>query len=427
MADGNASPRFGAGRSSTPSAAVQDWQRGWPVVAAGAYGYMLISLGMLSMGAFMQPVQNAFHWTRAEFSSALSVYAVVGVLLAPLVGMLIDARGPRIVGVVGSLLAGATFALFATASESLIWWLALWVIFASACQLIMPTLWTAAIGSVFTVSLGLAIAVANAGSGVAAFVFPFAANVLIENFDFRTAYLVMGLGFGLPGALISALAMPAPGRRATPSEPRTATAGLPGMSLSEGLRSAIFYKISFAILVTNIVNMAVTVHLIPLLDGAGLTRDDAVNAAVVFGVASMAGKILGGIALDRYSSRLVAALVILLLVVAAAMLALPAMTFGWGASGALLFGLGYGALSPVYPYLVQRYFGQRAFGRIFGIMGSCYTFALATGPLLAGYVHDVTHSYLLFLGGGILLLLLCALLLASLGRYPVFEPARSDA
>src|SRR3954469_5018641 len=163
MTDSKASPVLAAAPPGGPSAAVQDWQRGWPVVLAGACGYMLISVGMLSLGAFMEPVQAALHWSRSEFSSGLTAMAIVGVLLPAPVGALIDRRGPRIVGTVGCLLAGASFALFATANESLLWWLILWVIFASACQLIMPTLWAAAIGSVFTVSLGLALAVANAG------------------------------------------------------------------------------------------------------------------------------------------------------------------------------------------------------------------------------------------------------------------------
>jgi MFS family permease len=137
----------------------------------------------------------------------------------------------------------------------------------------------------------------------------------------------------------------------------------------------------------------------------------------------MAGKVLVGFPLDRYAGRLVGAAVILLLIVAAAMLAVPAMSLAWGLTGALLFGLGYGALSPVYPYLASRHFGQQAFGRLFAIISICYTFALAIGPWLAGRIHDVTHSYLLFLGGGIPLLLLCALLLVSLGRYPDFTAA----
>ena len=102
------------------------------------------------------------------------------------------------------------------------------------------------------------------------------------------------------------------------------------------------------------------------------------------------------------------------------MMTVPAMSLGWAMSCALLFGLGYGSIAPVYPYLASRYFGRRAFGRLFGIISSCYNVALATGPLLAGYVHDKTHSYLFFLICGVPALLLCALLLMSFGRYPDF-------
>jgi MFS family permease len=374
------------------------------------------------MGAFMEPVQDAFRWSRAEYSSGLSVYAVVGVVLAPLIGVLIDRRGPRLVAVIGCLLVGVAFALLATASSSILWWLALWVIFASACQLIMPTLWSAAIAGTFTASLGLALSVAIAGSGLAAFVFPFVANALIEHFDFRIAYLVMGLGFGIPTAVISAFAMPPP--TAQPSSLSEQPRGEPahsGLSLPQGLRSLIFYKLALAILVTNLVSMALVVHLIPLLAGAGLTRDAAVFVAgAFFGIAAMVGKVLGGAALDRFAGRLVASGFVTLLIASVAMLALPAMTFAWATVAATMFGLAYGALAPVWPYLASRYFGLRAYGRLFGIMSSCYALALALGPMLAGHVHDLTHSYRIFLLGGLPALLVILLATLSLGRYPDF-------
>ncbi len=427
MADSNAPPAFAASPSLS-SAALRDWQAGWPVVAAGVFGYMLISLGMLSMGAFMAPVQDTFHWSRGEYSSGLSVFAVVGVVLAPVVGLLIDRRGPRQVAVVGCLLVGIAFALFATATGSIIWWLALWVLFASACQLIMPTLWSAAIAGVFTASLGLALSVAIAGSGVAAFLFPLVANALIEHFDFRTAYVVMGLGFGVPTALICVVAMPGPtARRAAASDAlETAPLPLPGVTLSQGLRTLIFYRLALAILVTNFVSMALVVHLIPLLMGAGMARNAAVYVAgAFFGIAALVGKVLGGVALDRLSGRLVSSVFVLLLIASVAMLALPAMTFNWAIVAASLFGLAYGALAPVWPYLASRYFGLRAYGRLFGIMSSCYALALALGPLTAGHVHDVAHSYQPYIFAGLPALLLILLATVSLGRYPDFaEPMK---
>jgi MFS family permease len=423
MTGSKAVPAFAETIPTVLSEVSQDWRRGWPVVVAGLFGYMMVSLGMMSMGAFMGPVQRAFHWTRSEYSSGLSVYAVVGVLLAPLVGMLIDWRGPRLVAVAGALLAGVTFSLFGTVNSSLVWWLVLWVMFASACQLIMPTLWSAAIAGVFTVSRGLAMSLALAGAALAGFIMPIMANLLIEHFGFRTAYVAMGLGFGSLVAAIGAAGMPGRLGRTNRSsaEPDVPAPALPGLTLAQGLRSSSFVKLAVAMLVANAVIYALAVHIIPLLTGAGLARDTAVMLAGILGLTSLAGKLVCGVAMDRYSGRLVASGFILLLIGGLAMLALPSMTLAWAIVAVLLTGLPYGALAPVFPYLVSRYFGLRAYGRLFGMLSSFYAIALATGPLLAGYVHDATHSYLPFLLGGIPALLLAILMLVSLGPYPDFS------
>src|SRR5882757_9002688 len=113
---------------SPPSrgAALQEWRGGWPVVVAGFFGFVLLSLGNMSVGAFMKPVTTDLHWTRSDFSIGLSVYAFVGVVMGPVVGALVDKWGVRLVAVIGSLLVGVTFALFATATGAIAPWLILW-------------------------------------------------------------------------------------------------------------------------------------------------------------------------------------------------------------------------------------------------------------------------------------------------------------
>src|SRR4051812_11214064 len=98
--------------ADTPGAASREWRKGWPVVVAGFFGFVLLSLGNMSMGAFMIPVTTDLHWTHSQFSAGLIVYAPIGVIMGPLVGMMIDKWGVRPVVVVGSLLVGITFSLF---------------------------------------------------------------------------------------------------------------------------------------------------------------------------------------------------------------------------------------------------------------------------------------------------------------------------
>ena len=59
-------------------------------------------------------------------------------------------------------------------------------------------------------------------------------------------------------------------------------------------------------------------------------------------------------------------------------------------------------------------FGTRSAGSIYGTLNLGYTFGVAIGPLLAGYVFDVTGSYsgaFLFAAGAIFLSFLLCLLI----------------
>jgi MFS family permease len=408
-----------AGSAGTVGGGLREWRRGWPVVGAGMYGYLLVSYGMMAIGAFMGPVQQAFGWTRAEFSSGLTVFALIGIPMPPLIGMLIDRVGPRRVAAIGSLVAGSAFALFATASSSLSYWFALWLIYALANQLIMPTLWSTAVARSFVASRGFALGITMIGSALAALLLPIVSNLLIEHLNFRNAYLAMGLSGGAIGAFISWLAMPGPGeRKPTAAAQQAPPAPLAGVSMREGLLSATFLKLALPLFFTNAMLYAMQVHLIELLRGAGLARDAAVYVSGSIGLTMIGAKIVIGLALDRVSGRLLLALCIATLATSLALLAAPAMTLGWAIAAVLVFGIAYGAMSPVYPYLISRYFGMRSFGGLFGVMNCLYTVAFALGPTLAGAIYDRTHSYSLLLVGAIPVMLVMAGLALSLGRYP---------
>jgi MFS family permease len=112
---------------------------------------------------------------------------------------------------------------------------------------------------------------------------------------------------------------------------------------------------------------------------------------------------------------------ILALTIGLALLAVPTMTLGWAVAAVLMFGLAYGSLSPIFPYLISRYFGMRSFGGLFGFMNCLYTVAFALGPTLAGRVYDTTHSYFLLLVCAIPAMVLMAAVALTLGAYPDFD------
>ncbi|HEV8717193.1 MAG TPA: hypothetical protein VGX03_30780, partial [Candidatus Binatia bacterium] len=72
---------------------------------------------------------------------------------------------------------------------------------------------------------------------------------------------------------------------------------------------------------------------------------------------------------------------------------------------ALLFGLSTGAEVDLFPYMVSRCFGLKAFAEIYGYTLSAFGLGGVLGPLLTGLSFDATGSYALALGGGFFLVL----------------------
>src|SRR3972149_1138954 len=62
-------------------------------------------------------------------------------------------------------------------------------------------------------------------------------------------------------------------------------------------------------------------------------------------------------------------------------------------SSDLLFGFFYSGLVPIFPTLLGKFFGLSAMVTIYGFFGTSFCVAAIGGPLLAGYIHDITGSY----------------------------------
>jgi MFS family permease len=413
----------GKARPASWTAALNEWRAGWPVVLAGVFGFILLSLGSTSMGAFMAPVTASLGFSRSQFSAGLTAYALVGIVMAPLVGVLVDKWGVRAVAITGSLLVGLTFSLFATASGAFVYWLALWLLYACANQLIMTTVWWAAVSRVFTASRGLAISITIFGTGIAAPLAPFVADRLIELQGWRSAFAIMGISSGIGVALVCWITLkaggrPSPAAQAAPDEATPADPASAGMALSEALRSLTFIKLAIASFLAYAVRLAVAFHLIPMLSAAGVTRGTAVVIGGSYGLWMMLGQTVSGAAMDRFSARWVGALWLVMQSASLALLMLPPHPITLPIVAVALFGTSMGGIAPALPYLTSRYFGLRSFGRLFGIIAGLSGLAFAIGPLLAGYVYDVSRSYAPFLAGAAAALLAAALLIVLMGRYP---------
>ncbi|WNG87397.1 MFS transporter [Mycobacterium sp. ITM-2016-00317] len=419
------------------SAAVTEWRRYGPLPVAAGLGYSIGVIHVYSLGAFMQPLQDEFGWSRAETSAGLTIVGMAAAAAAMPIGLMVDRLGPRRVGLVGVALMGGAFALLGTATGSMTNWLLLWAVLAFAAFWVQTTVWTSAVASRFETSRGLAFAVTLSGGSLAAAVFPALATLFIGEWGWRGAFFGLGavwaalvlvaVWFFFRGAQDDKVAR---ARIVRPSAPPVAPAELPGVTLREGLRSATFYKLLVAAGLFAFTTLGIVVHLVPILRDAGAEPLAAAGTAALVGVFSIVGRLGVGVLLDRFPGRVVGACAYLVPILGCAALLIDGSNPVSQTVAAALFGLTLGAEVDVIAYLASRYFGLKNFGGLFGGLVAALSLGTAFGPLAAGATSDHFGGYTNFLILTIVLMGISSLALASLRTppdWPVPDPSAQES
>jgi len=403
-----------------PSGAMAEWRSHWLLPFAAALGYSTSVIHVYSIGPFIEPLQQAFGWSRAQISIGLTIASLISAVFCIPIGMLIDRIGPRRVGLVGVLLMSGVFALLGTTTGTMANWVTLWVVVALGSLWVQATVWTSAVASRFEASRGLAFAITLSGAALSAAVFPVLATWLIGAFGWRTAFAAMG---GMWGALVFPFllagfrgARDGGGRQhATTTSPVRV---LKGVTLAQGLRSPSLYKLLLASSLFSFTAIGAVVHFVPILKDAGAAPLAAAGVAALIGVFSIVGRLATGFLLDRLPAHLVGAAAFMLPVVSALLLLFAgASPYGQAVAAAAL-GLTVGSEVDVIAFLAAKHFGLRHFGALYGALVAALTLGTAFGPLAAGTVFDHSGSYAPFLVLSIVLMALSAAALLSLGPAP---------
>lgn len=407
------------------STAMAEWRRYGPVPLAAGLGYSMGVIHVYSLGAFMQPLQDEFGWSRAQTSAGLTIVGMAAAVAALPIGLMVDRLGPRRVGLVGAVLMALAFGLMGTATGSMSNWLLLWAVLAFASFWVQTTVWTSAVASRFETSRGLAFAVTLSGGSLAAAVFPPLATAFIGQWGWRGAFFGLAALWG--GLVVVAVWLFFRGAQ----DDRTVTAvqpgvdapevpavELPGVTLAEGLRSATFYKLLIAAGLFAFTTLGIVVHLVPILRDAGAGPVAAAGTAALVGVFSIVGRLGVGLLLDRLPGRVVGACAYLVPILGCAALLIDGSSPVSQTVAAALFGLTLGAEVDVIAYLASRYFGLKNFGGLFGGLVAALSLGTAFGPLAAGATSDHFGGYTNFLILTMVLMGLSSLALVSLKAPP---------
>jgi MFS family permease len=383
---------------------------GWVIVAVG---FVTMAIGVSARTAFsllFPPILDEFGWERGVTAGVFSFGFFISAMISPLVGRLMDRRGPRVViemGVV-AMAAGLMLAPFARLPWHLYATLGALVGGGGNClgytgqSLFLPN-W-------FVRRRGLAASLTFSGVGVGSIVLLPWLQSLIARAGWRTACWTLGLlvlGVLVPLNLLlkrspADLGLEPDGDRTSPRaaaserlkvvDPAWAAVD---WTLTRALGTARFWWIAIGYFFGLFAWYAVQVHQTKYLVEIGFSPTHAAWALGLVSLVAVPGQIALGHLSDRIGREWVWTIGSLGFVLClSALLALrhaptePLLWFMVVAQGML----GY-SLTSVLGAIPAEIFAGRHYGTVFGTVMLAAIVGGAAGPWAAGALYDVTGSY----------------------------------
>jgi MFS family permease len=367
-------------------------------------------MAVATLSVFVVPMTDEFGWSRAQFSGAVSLGALFGLLVSPFAGRLIDRYGSGVLLSASSAVVG--LCAIGLSLTSPIWsFYALYVpgraVFSSPLELGTST----AVSNWFIRRRPMGLAYMGIIQGIGLTIFPVIAQVLIDGWGWRTAWLAVGI-FTLSTGIIPMLLLmarrpedmgleadPEKGRRTVPTSDVAASGAPPSASNTESnytvrqaLATRAFWLLAIFSVFGFVVQAGVSLHQVPHYIGQGVPTHLAALTASTFAF----GQVPGGVFWSFWARRVPLRV---LLSVAAATMSVGAIGTGFSSSLStgipmgFLLGVGVGGIHLLLRLTWADYYGRLHLGSIRGLTLPAQIGGQAIGPIIAGFMYDSTGGY----------------------------------
>ena len=340
---------------------------------------------------FLAALLKAFGWSHGRVSWITGGLSLAIGVSAPIAGWLLDRIEARFVMGVGALIAvlGLFCASRAQGFEQLMFSVILLGIGLGAST------WLAAstvIANWFPDRRGMALGIVTGGMEAGGMVMTFIVGSVIAAHGWRAGYFIVAIpGLLIVAPLLLIFVRTRPAGAASQSAIQQADAAA-GYEVREALRMRAFWMLVIAQLSYGLAIGGTFHHLVAFLEGLRYSLHSAtLVVSIVLGMAAVGKAAMGALG-DRIGGK--NALAIGFVMIAAGVFIL--LNAGRAAMLALwLIVIGIAGAAPValVPMVTAETFGLKRFGTLFGWLGTVVTVGLFIGPLLVGWLTDVTGSY----------------------------------
>jgi MFS family permease len=397
----------------------------WPVLLGAmlGIGIGIIALPGPAIGVFMRALQGEFGWSRAEISLGPTIMIATLALTAPVLGWIADRVSAVIITTVSlAALAVALFLFSRLGSDLRLYYVGFASMALTACGA-ATLVYARVVSANFVRGRGLALGLAMIGNGLTGILLPILLVPFAASAGWRSGFIVL--------AVLVAVFTPVVGFLMSRSRPQRVlsadaedTQARAGKAFGEALREPTFWIMVVVFAIIPLAASGMFLHFLAFLSDAGVDPKQAGWIASLSGVALIVGRVSTGWLIDRAFAPHVAAVMMLISAACIACLAI----FGAPAAvlGAVAIGLSIGAELDLIGYMTARYFGMRAFGRVYGLLYAAVLVGSASSPVAYGAVFDATHSYTAGLYVAAALLAVSAGLFMTLRQFPPLEAGAAN-
>jgi len=362
---------------------------GWVIVAAGAVITCVAMGAMFALPVYLQPMAEETGWSHAGISFAMTIGFIVMGIGGFLWGTLSDKIGPRPVVLMAAALLGVGLFVASRATDLLVFQLAYGGLVGASGGAFFAPIIAATVGW-FDKNRSLAVSLVSVGGGVAPMVMTPLASVLIGAYGWRMAMLSIAIAavvIIIPTAL---LIRPAPA--AAPAGGGSLAEAAKPSSVKAALRTPQFIVLAATFFLCCAAHSGPIFHTVSYAMICGASSLAAASIYSVEGLSGLFGRLIFGVLADKFGARRVI-LGGLLLQAAGIYSYIYVSQLPHFYLLALVLGMAYGGVMPLYSVLARDYFSQSMMGTVLGAATMVSSIGMAFGPVGGGWLYDTFGTY----------------------------------
>ncbi|MCX7283617.1 MAG: MFS transporter [Novosphingobium sp.] len=380
-------------------------------VAAGMGAGFL--LNHYTANIFAPQLISEFGWSRAEFA-LIGALGLLSVLVVPIAGRMTDIFGCRRVALVGVISFPLTFVAYSQMNGSISLYAAITVIQNLLAGATTSSLvYSRVIAERFVAARGLALGIAATSPALVGMLGTPLLESVIGQHGWRAGYLSVAGWTAVVGGLALLLIPSGTQRRRSGTDERARRARVDYIMV---LRAPKFWAIFFGFFLCNLIYplQSSQMKLMLLESGASAQLSAALISAFAGGV--MLGRLVCGLALDRYPPHRVACVAMGLPAIGLTLLAAGVTTPAALSIAVVFMGLSLGAESDLAAYLVMRYFKVEIYGTVLGLVVLALGLSAAFGAAVLSISLKSANHFWPYMSFAAVMTCLGSVVFLTLGR-----------